>query len=206
MSGAGREVTSAGRASCSPSLGSGRNAVQEPTNQPGSGRGAKGWCRRDWWGRGAEKGCRSPTRPHLVPGLWGGRQASWSQEVGEPGFGNVKPIRVPEGSAWRLMPEWGEWGGKGGAGPRPVFTPGVKAGAEAEQPELGKRGRPPGHRGAGGHPLPGAQPRRPRSPDLTSAAWVPPHDPGSRTVRGSGPAAALGPARLSAPGPALRTP
>lgn len=128
-----------------------------------------------------------------------------SQEVGEPAFGNVKPLRVPEGTAWRLMPECGD-GEERGVQILDPSSPGVKAGAEAEQPELGKRGRSLGHRGAGGHPLPGAQPRRPRSPDRTSAAWVPPHNPDSRTVRGSGPAAALAPARLSARGPTLRTP
>lgn len=27
------------------------------------------WCRRDGWGGGVERGCSSPTRPHLVLGL-----------------------------------------------------------------------------------------------------------------------------------------
>lgn len=74
--------------------------------------------RRRLVGRGVEKGVQVPDpsspRPRAL-----GSQASWSQEVWGPGFGNVKPIRAPEGSAWRLMPEWGHGEERGGGGSGP---------------------------------------------------------------------------------------
>lgn len=82
--------------------------MQEPPNPPGTGRAPRGWCQRDGCGGELERRCRSPIRPHLVLGL--GRRAARTRDVGgggcgELGFGNVKPIPAPEGSAQRLVLE-----------------------------------------------------------------------------------------------------
>lgn len=57
-------------------------------------------------GRRSGKGVQVPDPSSPCPRALG-RQASWSQEEGEPGFGNVEPLRVPGGSARRLTPERG---------------------------------------------------------------------------------------------------
>lgn len=157
--------------------------MQEPTHQPGAGRGAKAGA----GATGGEEEWKRGAGPRPVLTLSPGFGEAGILVPGRGGTG-IRECRTSPGTGRERAEadaRAGKWRGKRGAGPRPVFTPGVRAGAEAEQPGLGKCRRSLGHRGAGGHPLPGAQPRRPRSPHLTSAACVPPREPDSRTARGS---------------------
>lgn len=107
MSGAGREeVTTAERASSSPSSGNGRNREAGASKPARHWEGAQGLvpARRVRRRTGKEVPVPDPSSPR--PGLGeASSRAPGSGGCGGLGFGNVNAIPAPEGSAQRLMLE-----------------------------------------------------------------------------------------------------
>ena len=143
--------------------------MQEPPNHPATRRDAEGLVPEPAVGGGTEKGCRSPTQPHLVPGL---RAAGSLGSGGIWDSGNVKPIQALEGSVQGLMPERGNGVETEVQVPDP-FRPvrRLRGGLAALQRKV--EGRSQGRGGAGGGEPPDtlafrcAPPARPAGAHLT---------------------------------------